>query len=279
MTTTVRRVTTQPPPEAGGDTGDGASPAPPNPYASAEPSAPPPYGSSPAHGSSPPAHGPSPGYGPPPAYGPPPGYGPPYDDGSKRGTDGFAIAALIFSIIGGVLLSVVFGIVALTRIRRSGRRGRGLAIAALVISALWVIALGALIAVAVLSSAQRDDSGAVTKAGSMSASDLREGDCLRMAPKDDQGVGSVDVTPCASPHRAEVYAVFDLPAEPYPGDSRVQQLADQGCQDRTPDISGTDTSTLEALYLYPQQRQWDSGERSVSCIISSPAELRGKLVP
>jgi Septum formation/Domain of unknown function (DUF4190) len=202
----------------------------------------------------------------------------PYPQGRKPGTDGFAIAAFVLSLLGGVLLSVIFGILALRRIRRTGQGGRGLAIAALVISGVWVVLVGALIVVGLAGSAGRDQTGTVTKAGSVSADDLKQGDCLRTVPGDEE-VTSVDVTPCTSAHRAEVYAVFDLPAGSYPGDAKVEKLADQGCAARTPDLTGSSTKNLEAAYLYPRRAQWQLGDRSVTCIVSSPTDLTSKLVP
>src|SRR5215831_2024091 len=52
----------------------------------------------------------------------------------RRPTNGFAIASLIFGILGGVVLSVIFGLVALSQIRRRQQSGRGLAIAGLALS-------------------------------------------------------------------------------------------------------------------------------------------------
>ena len=51
----------------------------------------------------------------------PPQYPPPTPQGK---TSGFAIASFVFGLIGGVILSVVFGIIALRRISRRGLRGR-----------------------------------------------------------------------------------------------------------------------------------------------------------
>jgi hypothetical protein len=61
-------------------------------------------------------------------------------------TDGFAIAALVFGILGG-WLSLVFGPLALSRIKRSGARGRGMAIAGIWLGSAWVIG-GILLAIA-----------------------------------------------------------------------------------------------------------------------------------
>jgi hypothetical protein len=71
----------------------------------------------------------------PPLYpGPPPH--PPYPPYRRR-TNGFAVASLILGILGVVILSVIFGCVALSQIRRRGDDGSGLAIAGLVLSGVW----------------------------------------------------------------------------------------------------------------------------------------------
>lgn len=65
-------------------------------------------------------------------------------------TDGFAIAALVLSVLGGILLSVIFALVALGRIRKGRRqRGRGMAIAALWISGAWALLIAAVIVLGV----------------------------------------------------------------------------------------------------------------------------------
>lgn len=56
-------------------------------------------------------------------------------------TDGFAVAALVVSIIGGVVLGAIFALVALRRIKQGRRSGRGLAIAALCVNAFWIVVI------------------------------------------------------------------------------------------------------------------------------------------
>lgn len=55
-------------------------------------------------------------------------------------TNGFAVAALVFGILGGSVLSITFGFVALSQVRRSGglQRGRGMAIAGIVLGFVWL---------------------------------------------------------------------------------------------------------------------------------------------
>lgn len=54
-------------------------------------------------------------------------------------TNALAVVALVFALIGGALLAIVFGHVALSQIRRSNERGEGMAKAALIIGYLTLI--------------------------------------------------------------------------------------------------------------------------------------------
>ena len=68
----------------------------------------------------------------------------------KPSTNGFAIASLILGILGGVPLSVIFGIIALNQIKRSRQGGRGMAIAGLVLSGLWTLLIIAIVVLAIV---------------------------------------------------------------------------------------------------------------------------------
>ena len=63
-----------------------------------------------------------------------------YSTPTPQKTNGFAIASLVFGIIGGVLLALVFGYIALSQIKRSGGRqgGRGLALAGVTLGWVWL---------------------------------------------------------------------------------------------------------------------------------------------
>ncbi|MGV7697548.1 DUF4190 domain-containing protein [Mycobacterium kansasii] len=73
----------------------------------------------------------------------------PADSVSSSAISGFAIAALVTSVLGLLYVSIPLGIVALYQIAHRRQQGRELAIAALVISAWWLSSLVA-IAVAIL---------------------------------------------------------------------------------------------------------------------------------
>jgi hypothetical protein len=84
---------------------------------------------------------------------PPEWYGSPADQPpAEPGTNGLAIATLILGTLGGVLLSVTFGFVALSEIKITGQRGRGMAITGLILSGLWVLILAVVVVVIGLAS-------------------------------------------------------------------------------------------------------------------------------
>ncbi|RXZ88350.1 DUF4190 domain-containing protein [Agromyces atrinae] len=68
----------------------------------------------------------------------------------SRRTNVLAILALVFGVIGGSVLAVVFGHVALGQIRRSGDAGRGLALAGLVLGYLGIGVIGGSVLAVVL---------------------------------------------------------------------------------------------------------------------------------
>ena len=209
-----------------------------------------PYG--PAYGAQPGAY---PGSGVP--SGPQPGSG---------GTSGFAIASLIFGLLGGILLSVIFGIVALVQIKKRGQTGRGMAIAGLVLSGCWVLLIGVGIAVAVISDSGNDATTAGgTNSGSVAVTTLKPGDCLNGISTGSGAIEDLPVISCALPHEGEVYAVFELPAGPWPGDTQVQQQAEKRCESELDQYAAKPPATVEVLYLHPLRQSW-SRDRGVTCV-------------
>jgi hypothetical protein len=259
-------------------------------------SEPPPAPVPPVPGPLPAAGGPGPAgqepYGPPPGYpagqapyGPPPGYpagqapyGPP--PGTPSRTSGFAIAALVLGIIGVILLSVIFGIVALVKIRGNPQlRGKGMAIAGLILSGLWLVGIIALIAIGVTASPQRPASGQLTQPGTTSVYSLRTGDCLHN-PGPRLGILTVRVVPCDQAHNAQVFAVFAVAGSGYPGTAALQRQAAAGCHAR---IAGSInrsliTSSMTLQYLYPESQSWADGHRSITCLVVNSANMTSSVL-
>ena len=262
------------PPAAPGETAQPFVPPAPYPAQTYPAQAYPPSGYA-APGSTPP---PPPGYAPVQPY----GYGYPQPPQQPPSTDGFAIAALVFGIIGGILFAVIFGFVALSRIKKSeGRKtGRGLAIAALVLSGVWILVFVGLGIAAGLSEASRDPvTGSVVDGGRVSAADVGVGDCLADVPGEGD-VKSVQVVPCTEAHHGEAFATFTLPPGSYPGEDVVTTEAEDGCSNRVPeDLDEKVADQLSLFYLYPKKSNWVLGDRTVTCIASATVVLTQPLVP
>ena len=96
---------------------------------------------------------------------------------------------------------------------------------------------------------------------------LRPGQCVN--------IGSDALKPtvlsCARPHDAEVFAVFTLPAAPWPGTSAVRVDADNGCASRfgsyiDPQLA---TAGLTQEFVYPNRAAWQADQRTVVCEVSA----------
>lgn len=106
---------------------------------------------------------------------------------------------------------------------------------------------------------------------------LGPGQCLAQQPT---GLGvrqHLDAVACTSPHHAEVYGVFDLPAGAYPGVGPVSERAAQGCTRQQPPLG----PTLARLHVYagvPTADTWGDS-RQVACMLASADPLTVRLLP
>ena len=79
------------------------------------------------------------------------------------------------------------------------------------------------------------------------------------------------VVSCARPHDAEVFAVFTLPAAPWPGPSAVRADADNGCASRLGSYIDPQLATagLAQEFAYPNRDAWQANQRTVVCEVSA----------
>jgi len=222
--------------------------------------------------------------------GPPGGPGRPGRRAGAPGkANGLAVASLLLGIAGitiiGAIASVVLGILALGQIRRTGQRGRGLAIGGLACSALWLALIGAyLVLHGGNSPAQPGTSGghsssptpgpsASASPGSLSTNvfSLRPGQCFQNPPASQAvlGVTYVTVVPCGTPHNAQAFAQFNATGKGYPGVEALKRQADTGCHAQVKKTvqSSKIKASMTLHYLYPLAASWSSGHRSVTCLI------------
>ncbi len=204
-------------------------------------------------------------------------------------TNGVAIAAIIMGFVlplGGIIA----GAVALAQIKRTGEKGRGLAIGGIVaggiIMVLSIVAIVAFVLFALIgagaASSSSDpfdlpaepDGGSVTIGpGDQAPSDaytLPVGACLDDVPS---GVISpANLVDCAQPHSYEVFGSFFLSDGAFPGDDAIESSAYEGCDAAYPDYVGIpwQQSTLEYYYVSPTEQTWAEGDREISCLLYDP---------
>jgi len=96
---------------------------------------------------------------------------------------------------------------------------------------------------------------------------LRPGQCVNA------GSNSLSFTlvSCASPHDAEVFARFSLPAAAWPGSAAVRQEAGDGCASRLDGYLNPQLASigLTQEYVYPNRAAWEASQRTVVCEVSS----------
>ncbi len=123
------------------------------------------------------------------------------------------------------------------------------AAAAVVLVALWLVACG-------------------TGSGG-EVFDLQVGDCFDDPDEPVEQLAEVPLIGCEQPHDNQVFALFDLPGQDFPGDAQVTEQARDGCLARFEDYVGSayEESELFAAWLPPTQASWQAGDREVVCVL------------
>jgi hypothetical protein len=208
---------------------------------------------------------------PPPHFPPPPPVDPPTNEVDPR-TNGYAVASLILGALGGVPFGIAFGITALVQIKRRPQQGRGLAVGGLIASGSWLLIFAAGIAAAVLFYQREEETAAaVTPRDRVNIAYLAPGDCVNELHVVAEEVYDMPVVPCDKPHDGEVYAVFELPEGPYPGDEAVQEEISVRCDDDLRSFAGARSEKLDFTFFYPATEQLWNESRLVSCMAFDPA--------
>ena len=76
--------------------------------------------------------------------------------------------------------------------------------------------------------------------------------------------------------------MLTLPGSKYPGDTEVENQANELCNDQL-DSMLTDDAELPAgtdmYYLFPTRFLWATGEHSLTCLIVLPKDYSGRQLP
>jgi hypothetical protein len=200
---------------------------------------------------------------------PGPGRGRPGAGGTSR----WAVAALVLGLLAVIPAAVVTAVIALHRTRRRRQRGAGLALASLALSAGWAVLFAAVLTVNSHVATRQSAGGPITKPGDLGVFALTTGDCFDN-PAQSANITSVTALPCTQPHDAQVYAAFRLSGadDQFPGQAAVDKLAGTGCNARAGRLDQARvTAAMTTRYLDPVPDGWAQGDRTIDCLIVSPA--------
>ena len=125
----------------------------------------------------------------------------------------------------------------------------------------------------VMTNADRDASGAIVDGGRVDAFSIRLGDCFDNTSSfasDEVGeISSLPGVPCSEPHDNEVFAIFDVDYDSFPGDEPMAELAFDQCLAHFEDFVGLEyeSSVLDIAAMYPSAASWAQDDREVICAV------------
>ncbi len=122
--------------------------------------------------------------------------------------------------------------------------------------------------------AKRNEAGDVEEAKDIDVVNLRDGDCFidpsDFGSEEDVEVYELTVKPCDETHSSQVYHVYDVQSNEYPGTDVIFAEADEKCLDEfEKEIGSTyEESALDFTYMYPLENSWDLDKgKEVLCYV------------
>ncbi|HTU75152.1 MAG TPA: DUF4190 domain-containing protein [Trebonia sp.] len=195
----------------------------------------------------------------------------------KTGTNGWAIASFVLGLISISVLSIIFGIIALTRIHNTPQRGKGLAIAGLCLSGVWIAGVIGFVAYYASTAAQRSSTGQITQSGHLHITQLHAGDCFQNDAGNQPSAGAtnqITAVTCGTPHNAQVIALLPVSGSAYPGAAAFKAQADPGCEAKAKaDVNPAQiTPSMNLLWYYPEPEAWTEGQHSITCVVADSSK-------
>lgn len=178
--------------------------------------------------------------------------------------DRLAICGFVLGLLGVLVIGPILSIVALRRIRRSGERGRGLAIAGLVLSGCWLaVAIAGLGFAAVAGG--RADVGEIT-----AISNIEVGQCFD-ADLTKRTLLVAKVADCTAAHGGETYAKVTADLSGL-ANNEQELTATQECGSSFETFVGIpyDESELDIFYVVLGERNVADG--NIVCMLGLPGQ-------
>ena len=118
--------------------------------------------------------------------------------------------------------------------------------------------------------AQQSSNGQITKNGNLGVTSLQAGDCFQDSAANGAALSSVAAVSCSTPHNAQVVALVPVSGASYPGSAKLSSQAAAVCSPQfTENLNKLlITRTMSTAFFFPEQDTWDSGQHSISCIVS-----------
>jgi hypothetical protein len=113
--------------------------------------------------------------------------------------------------------------------------------------------------------------------GTVTATDVKEGDCLAEIPASGR-VLTVQTVDCNQSHAGEVYAVLTMPEGDFPGVAAIERYQDK-CEPELADYapSAMTDDSIQMYVLYPTAETWEQGDRAVTCVATLDPPRTGSI--
>jgi len=125
-----------------------------------------------------------------------------------------------------------------------------------------------------------DDEAATLETGTISAKDLRVGNCISDANSMQGDVTTFDAVKCTKPHDGEVFTIIPLKGTKYRGTQFVTGKGQRGCRARLARQATRKAFRDKQLgfkFVYPTKQSWAQGDRELTCLATYRKPRTGTL--
>jgi len=186
------------------------------------------------------------------------------------------------------LLGAILGFISLSQIKKTGEKGRGLAIGGIVVSAIWALSCAVAVTFLIILADKVPPSGAVQpgtsssagpQSGNVKVENLKVGQCLNGIEAAGSRLSTLPVVACTAAHEGEVVSIFNLTGTTFPGDSAIETQAKEKCFTQLDAYSPStkDDQSITIFFLHPTRTTWSSGDRQIICIAHFKPPRQGSI--